>query len=605
MDNFEKYDNVFCDSKEALEWLYNNGLSKNAIIRTSSPALLLDKNKYNIEHVEKRWSVSEFKRYQTSINKFIKNIYSAVRSIDGISHERALAVSIAIMTFHNKLFKAACLTESDLVNPRLIVQVDGNGGLGGNNMNAPWDALLSVNQNIKTIRYNLKSDKWSGLSVKKLSWIQRYKIAGIETLIFRIAVKIWKYIPNILIRKEVLIPSENELVIETAAHLALKKVSLKTDLPTYVENNINENISIEDIWLVIRPIIRIRLREWVLNDLIETCERMMFDSILKKLEEIKYWKNKFDPYFKNRNIFKKTVVLSNTLVNNRGIAISECCIENKIPIVSAQHGVTYEICETHNVASVIHEINLANKLITYSDKAKVCAENSGFNRGNAYTVGISSRHRRIKLNNTIKNYTLPIVFVSTNLYKGNLGFFSTWHTDFDRAKKECALIERVFSKLPHALRYKAYPEENRRYSDSDPVFKLVELCKNIELYDAKIDMRYLIRQHRVFVTTKATSTLSWLVMSGKPVVFINAKNNMPLTADAHKYFSKGLFLFNDDEDDFYSNIKKFLSQPIEIIENQWAKKEKDRALMIKRFFSSFPSGAGHRAADMIYSDYLK
>jgi len=27
--------------------------------------------------------------------------------------------------------------------------------------------------------------------------------------------------------------------------------------------------------------------------------------------------------------------------------------------------------------------------------------------------------------------------------------------------------------------------------------------------------------------------------------------------------------------------------------------------MIKRFFSSFPSGAGRRAADMIYSDYLK
>jgi len=65
-----------------------------------------------------------------------------------------------------------------------------------------------------------------------------------------------------------------------------------------------------------------------------------------------------------------------------------------------------------------------------------------------------------------------------------------------------------------------------------------------------------------------------------------------------------LFLF-DDDDGFYENIKKFLSQPIEIIEKQWEKKEKDRALMIKRFLSSFPSEAGHRAADMIYSDYLK
>ena len=131
------------------------------------------------------------------------------------------------------------------------------------------------------------------------------------------------------------------------------------------------------------------------------------------------------------------------------------------------------------------------------------------------------------------------------------------------------------------------------------------LHKNIELYDTKIDMRYLISQHRVCVTTKATSTLSWLVMSGKPVVFINSKKDMPLTLDANKYFSKGLFLFDDDDDGFYENIKEFLSQPIEIIEKQWEKKGKDRALMIKRFFSSFPSGAGRRAADMIYSDYLK
>ena len=607
MKQFKDYNNIFCDSKEALEWLYKNGLSKDALVRTSSPSLLFDKGHYNINHVERRWPVGDFQLFQTSINDFVKDIYTATYCVDGVSREQSLAVSIAALVFHIKLYKAACLTELDLVEPRLIVRVDGVGGPNGNNMNSPWESLLSVNKNIKTITYRLKSNKWSILTTQGLSWISRYRIAGIGTAIFRLSVKMWRYIPNFFIKKEVIILFENELVIETAASLALKGVALKyaESLP---ENNINNvDLLITPILSAIQPIVQRRLSNWITPGLIKTCEKILYNDILEKTREVRHWRSRFDPYFNKVNkCNKKVVVLSNTLLNNKGIAVAECCRENKIPIISTQHGVTYEICSTHDEMSVIHEINLSNKLIVYNDEAKTYAENSGFNNSNAYVVGISSRHRHTKLKDIIKHHHAPpIVFVSTNLYRGNLNLFSTWNTDFDRAKEECALVELVFSKLPYAVRYKIYPEENRRYADRDPVLDLVDLHKNIELYDTKIDMRYLISQHRVCVTTKATSTLSWLVMSGKPVVFINSKKDMPLTLDANKYFSKGLFLFDDDDDGFYENIKEFLSQPIEIIEKQWEKKGKDRALMIKRFFSSFPSGAGRRAADMIYSDYLK
>ena len=39
-EDFKKYKNVFCDSSEALDWAYKNGLDKNAIIRTCSPGML-------------------------------------------------------------------------------------------------------------------------------------------------------------------------------------------------------------------------------------------------------------------------------------------------------------------------------------------------------------------------------------------------------------------------------------------------------------------------------------------------------------------------------------------------------------------------------------
>jgi hypothetical protein len=197
----------------------------------------------------------------------------------------------------------------------------------------------------------------------------------------------------------------------------------------------------------------------------------------------------------------------------------------------------------------------------------------------------------------------PIVYVSTNLYKGNIAWFGTYLTDYHRAKKEQLFVISVLSKLPHKVRYKAYPMDNKRFPDRDPVFDDIDCLENIQLFDQKIDMRYLLDDHRVLITSMATSTIGWLVMSGKPVVFINWKNNSPLTKDAHRYFSDGLFLF-DDDDDFHHNLFVFLSQPIEEIERLYDLKKDARSVMINRFFSSYPSGAGKRAATMIKKEYF-
>ena len=60
--NFSSYDTVFCDSLQALEWAYQNGLPESAIIKSSSPAMLWDK-KTNIHNVESRWTTNEFKKF--------------------------------------------------------------------------------------------------------------------------------------------------------------------------------------------------------------------------------------------------------------------------------------------------------------------------------------------------------------------------------------------------------------------------------------------------------------------------------------------------------------------------------------------------------------
>ena len=46
--DLSKLNTVFCDEKLDLNWAYKNGLPRNAIIKTSSPTLILDKkDKYN------------------------------------------------------------------------------------------------------------------------------------------------------------------------------------------------------------------------------------------------------------------------------------------------------------------------------------------------------------------------------------------------------------------------------------------------------------------------------------------------------------------------------------------------------------------------------
>ena len=59
-------------------------------------------------------------------------------------------------------------------------------------------------------------------------------------------------------------------------------------------------------------------------------------------------------------------------------------------------------------------------------------------------------------------------------------------------------------------------------------------------------------------------------------------------------------------DDFYEDLRLFLSQPIKEIENQWNLKKTSRDKMIEEFFSSygFEKNAGKRAADEIMKHYL-
>ena len=88
--NFSQYDTVFCDSFQALDWAHQQGLSSDAIVRTSAPALLWNKNP-NMQNIEARWTVDEQKKFQSTILKMTEDVFDLTLNFTGVVRELANA----------------------------------------------------------------------------------------------------------------------------------------------------------------------------------------------------------------------------------------------------------------------------------------------------------------------------------------------------------------------------------------------------------------------------------------------------------------------------------------------------------------------------------
>jgi hypothetical protein len=604
--NLSKYNNVFCDSKKALEWAYKHGLPRDSQVRTSAPALLWEECP-NIEHIESRWNVEELRRFQSSIQRFSEDVFDAAIAIKGVERELALAIAQSAVSFQKVLYKAACLKEEDFTNPRLFIQVKGEGGPSGNNMNSPWKHILSCNKLFNSVSFTLKNDKWSVLNTQVVSYWDRYKLAGVETLIYRLLILVMRLLPSWIFKRELLVPNENELIIETAASLMLRGVKVTELNVEHVEHVVDEDLELDacykELYNSVSIVMQERVGQWVVLSAVDPTMSMFKAHISKHFklfnQLVKAWKQTF-----TGNNKTKQAVLMNASGGIKGQTLSYVCNKIGVPVIGAQHGVTVEISQMHGEVSIGFENSVPKATLYYNSKCAEVESRSYFSNSKSYVVGSSSRHVRMKSDKVLDEVPIPIVYISTNLYRGNLGQLITWHTDYDRAKKERDFVTKVLRNLPHKILYKTYPEDNRRYADKDPILNDVEDSNNITLFDKKVDVRYLLSNYKIIITSGATSTLSWPVMSEKPVVFINRKEKSPLTSEAHAYLSKGLFVFDDDEKDFHGNLIKFLSQPISYIEAQWEEKRVFRKDMIKNYFSEYKGDAGKRAAKIILKEYL-
>ena len=607
--NFSDYNNVLCDSLDALDWAYENGLSKNISIRTSSPALLFNKN-INTTDLTARWKTKDLKKFQEGINVFSKNIFLETLRRHPLKKEYCLLVSQTIVSFHQVIYKAACLNNTDLTDKILILNVKGKFGAKNLNINAPWLDLLKNNKNINEQVYFSNAPNSINKNSKMFNFWSRIRFGGFETLVYRIIIKYLNKLLSKIFSKQALILGENELIIESMFHLALKGVCLKE--LQIKNNNLSPNNYISEdtkvfftnIKELIRPLLKLRFQEWLDKDLIEPCATLFFEELLFQLQSMDKYK---DIAIKelNKLKMKNTILVTSNHINHKVLAVLLVCKKNKIPIISFQHGVTPEICDTTKEIAVSHPGNNVDKFIVFNKQSALYSEKEAYIKSNSFVAGLPKRYfKSVRKKNNV-NPDNKIIFLSMNLYRGNIGAIKCNYTDNLMAINELSIIKNILNKLPHKVYYKPYLQENKRYTDKDPILKLLPKYKNLILINKDIDARYLLESFRIIVTSHASSTISWAIMSKKPIIFINDKNNIPLSPIAEEHFKKSLFVFNAGDKGFEKDIINFLSQKIETIEKIYMKKEKSRKIMIDQFITSYSKGAGRRSSKVIFKEYFQ
>jgi len=393
--NLSKYKNVFCESTEALDWAYKNGLNKEAIIKSSSPAMIWGDN-INVQHVESFWTLDNIKAFQSKVEKYSIDIYNSIINIPCISHEEALCVTRDVIRFDRVLFKAACLTKEDLNTPVLFISLSGKFGPGHKSINPPWSSLLQDNSDLLTINYNLNS-KYTELTTKGVNWFYRVFLAGYETILFRVIQKIYSVFSLNFLKKQVIVPRDNELISDISYQLSIRGVKvnmiecdINSSSVTYSDKNKT------DIFSKIQPIVSKRFNEWALNDLSTTLFKMLCVSLTDSLnifaKSKKCWEDTISYGSYNP---RNTVLLSSVLSTNTGCGMSNAFRSNKIPIVSVQHGVSPEISENKGARSMRFDSSLSDCSIVFNEAMKKTNELSYFSIGTTFVSGISARHLRV------------------------------------------------------------------------------------------------------------------------------------------------------------------------------------------------------------------
>ena len=231
-------------------------------------------------------------------------------------------------------------------------------------------------------------------------------------------------------------------------------------------------------------------------------------------------------------------------------------------------------------------------------QALACTARTNSGRGVAKTVGLPSDLAFVSSRKSGIKTAAPILYVSCQALMGNVTRpIGVGVTDQESVVWETMIVDEVLSKLPHRVLFKPY--RSVRYLDGNPIHDAARRKDNVEVFEERIDLRYLLTGPRVLVVNHASSTISWCILSRLPVVYLDSEEQSPLLPEVRQAMQVGTFCFDADAPDFTGRLRIFLSRPIEEIEMAWKDRASATGRLIERFFGSSDGQAGRRGAEAV------
>lgn len=590
---------VYADCMEALKIARQKGIiSVDLPVRSMAPAILSD-DTITLDKVDHRLRPQDITEYSDALLKVVNDVWVYITNdirLDDAEHIALVTSRTIFINIQDQIFNAAILKEEDLNNSTLAVAVRHKTASMQRRFYFGVAKFLSESGCGKIVE--IPADQLTKIeepAPPTPPFIKRVSYLRMETLLFRIGMIMCRLLPVSTPRGGIFVLRENELLKETGAKLLMRGFGLYSLTPLTVENEFIEE-SYLSVAGSVRSIIEKRFDHILAPTVLQIMASEASDAVLKNIAKyclsIPIWRDRISK-LKRR---KPKAVLTNMLVNPEVVGLRKVLQEYDIPLIAFQHGVTAEISRDIAQRGISFDNIGCDLAITFNAEMQRLCEQNPYGGAPAVSVGLPADYNRVKRRNTSSS---NIWYVSTSLYQSNLGRLHRGLSDADIYLLEMALIDKVFVHLPYRIVYKPYPAH--RYLDDDPLLKHAAKQDNIEIHTDRLDLRYVAHKARILLTAGASSTISRCLMSGRPTVFINSPHNMPLRDIVRQDFIDAMFVFDSDSNNFFDDLKVFLSQPIDEIERAWDARIEARSKLIKTFFSAPHSNPAARAADAVIS----
>lgn len=579
----ESYETVFCDSLEALDAAYAHGLSRGARILTRAPALLARDDLPAIDLGGRRHaSDADLESFYFSGANFLEDCLRLLEH-DCATAPFARLICRELWRWQQTAMYATFLDDTDWTESRLVIEADLGNEAASRRVRHPWGALLGDNPLCKTFRARTKRADDRDVQVEPLT--VRFRIRGIEHIGWRLAEKASAYVPAKFSRGTLYFIVENELVRDCAVAFAsrgYRVVRLKIGREPSSTSGCH-SVTTLAAKLLATPM-RKRMDGIVpaasLPALLKVFT-MRLSHQLDAYDGTKSWLGSNDLALERG----RAAIVTNFPDGGAMLALAEHAKDNRVVFAAAQHGITREILDRPQ-NQVMYENIVAPYFLSMTEAgAQVTLANTlGLASTRAAAVGLPRDYVRTG-RASARAAAPPIVYAQMISSAGPLFNGLLYRDDFANYRREKDFLADVLARVGHRVLFKSYP--TFRYADPDQILDFARSIPNIELDTTGVDLRFLLSQHRVVVTSCASSTLSWCINSGRPVVYIDPTTyGLRLTPEVREIFQSVCFYFDERAADFHVRIRSFLDRPIAKIESEWATNASGRAKRLRRYFGS-------------------